>query len=325
MDSILTSVLFLDFVVAIALAIVLAKGPSKRRNVYAPFAASLVVAALAGFAAGYPVLYLAGAAAFALIASLLAICYATSARSFLALLAFTALQLVYMVLAGVPILSMFTLGFAVGTFFGVLYIEKAMKRENSFRRNKKLEINRDIFEIALGAVALFILAIFRGAFPYIMVALILIAYAYNSVARKMDKGFLGSVSHALNGLERKDAVYGTGALYLAVGFMLMLSFIHSYSFLAFGIIVLVIADSAATIVGKCCRIASLPYNKAKSLGGFIGFFFVSAAGGYIVFGALLPVLACSLALAFLESLDLRVDDNVLLSIGVIALYALQIL
>ena len=89
--------------------------------------------------------------------------------------------------------------------------------------------------------------------------------------------------------------------------------------MAYGIVVLILSDSAATIVGKKFRIAPLPYNRHKSVGGFLGFFVVSFVAGYLILGTPTVAIVLSLVLAFIESINVRIDDNVLLPVAVILL------
>lgn len=321
--------LALSFIVAVDLALALIfvslKGVAKYKTAYAPLVASLITVAVVGLAGHYSFLNLFTAAAFALLSSMLILFYLSSTRSFLLLMIFVSLQLVYLAFVGVPLSGTFAPGFAIGTFFGLTYIEKVKKRGNAARGVKKIEIDRDVFSIALGTILLLLLAAFTKSFIYIAIALVILAYSFNAVVSKQNFGVLKPVLRMLKGLERKDAFYGTGALYLAVGFMLMLAFVGAYRFLAFGIAVLLFADSAATIVGKRIPIMRLPYNASKSIGGFTGFFVVAAVSAFVLFGTPLVAIMYAAVLAFIESLDLHVDDNVTLAVGVIALYALQLI
>ncbi len=308
----------------LALIFVSEKGVAKYKTAYAPLVASLITVAIVGLAGHYSSFNLFIAVAFALLSSMLVMFYVSSTRNFLLLMVFLSLQLVYIASVGVPLYSTFAPGFAIGTFFGLAYIEKVKKRGNAARGVKKTEIDRDVFSMVLGAVLLLLLAAFSKTFSYIAIALIILAYSFNAVVSRRSLGAFKPVLRMLKGLERKDAFYGTGALYLAVGFTLLLAFAGAYRFLAFGIAVLLFADSAATIVGERIPIRKLPYNASKSIGGFTGFFVVTAISAFILFGAPLIAIVYAVVLAFIESLDLRIDDNVTLAVGVIAIYALQL-
>ena len=121
-------------------------------------------------------------------------------------------------------------------------------------------------------------------------------------------------------LERKNVSYGLGATYLAAGTALMLGFTGTTSLLLFGIVALFFGDSIATIVGISRKGAEpLPYNKYKTIAGTLAFFFAVAIVGYFMVG----IYAIPLAgvLAFVESLDTFLDDNIRTGIVVVILGA----
>lgn len=82
----------------------------------------------------------------------------------------------------------------------------------------------------------------------------------------------------------------------------------AWAMLAFG-------DGVATIVGRAVRIASLPWNPDKSLGGLLAFIIAGIGGGLAVaywmsFSAWPVVVIAAIASGIAESLPLRIDDNV---------------
>jgi uncharacterized protein (TIGR00297 family) len=87
----------------------------------------------------------------------------------------------------------------------------------------------------------------------------------------------------------------------------------AWAMLAFG-------DGIATLAGKSVRIGSLPWNPDKSWGGLLACFAGSAAGGLAVaywmdYRSPVVILIAALAAAIVESLALRVDDNVTVPIA----------
>ena len=174
--------------------------------------------------------------------------------------------------------------FAIGTIYGMMYREFALSpRKPDAKKMRKKEINRDIIQIALGIVLVAILVIF----PYIaaisiIFALILLAYTSNNLFANLRMGRFYTRSMDL---ERKGAIYGQGATYLAAGTALVMGFARGSTFLLFGIVVLFFADSLATIVGVSARNPTqLPYNRYKSIVGTLAFFVVAAVAGYFIIG-----------------------------------------
>jgi dolichol kinase len=210
--------------------------------------------------------------------------------------------------------------FAIGTIYGMMYREFALNpKKSDTKKAKTREINRDLIQILLGIVLVAILIVF----PYIaavsiIFALILLAYTSNNLFAnlKMGKFYTKSMD-----LERKGAIYGQGATYLAAGTALVMGFAHSSTFLLFGIVVLFFADSMATIVGLSAKRAEpLPYNRYKTMVGTLAFFVVAAVAGYFILG--LYGILFALILAFIEGLNISIDDNVRSGIVIVVLKAL---
>jgi dolichol kinase len=211
--------------------------------------------------------------------------------------------------------------FAIGTIYGMLYREFVLnpKRSERAKKSRQLEINRDIVQIILGIAVLAIAIIF----PYlaaisIIFALILLAYTSNNLIANLRMGRF--YTRAMD-LERRGATYGQGAIYLAAGTALVIGFAHNANFLLFGIVVLFFADSLATIIGVSLRhAAELPYNRNKTIVGTLAFFVVAAVGGYLILGLIGVLFA--VILAFIEGLNLSLDDNIRSGIVIVILKAL---
>lgn len=215
--------------------------------------------------------------------------------------------------------------FAIGTILGLLYREFVMnpKREKpDARRNKKREINRDLIQIGLGIVLVVVLVLF----PYfesvsIIFGLIVLAYTTNNLLANLR---LSPVYRRAVDLERANVTYGLGATYLATSTALVMGFTHSANLMLFGIVILFFADSVATIIGVSKRGAmSLPYNRYKTIVGTLAFFIVAAIAGYFLIG--LYGVLFALILAFIESLNLSLDDNIRSGIAIVILNALLVI
>ncbi len=222
---------------------------------------------------------------------------------------------------GYPGSTAFAGMFAIGTIYGMLYREFALspKRSSESRKAKKTEISRDMVQILLGIVLVGIMLVLPYiSAVYIIFALMLLAYTSNNLVANLR---MGRFYTRTMDLERKGATYGQGATYLAAGTALIMGFATGSNFLLFGIVVLFFADSLATIVGVSARRAEkLPYNRYKTIIGTFMFFVVAAVGGYLIIG--LVGILFALILAFIESLNLSIDDNVRTGVVVVVLRAL---
>jgi uncharacterized protein (TIGR00297 family) len=105
-------------------------------------------------------------------------------------------------------------------------------------------------------------------------------------------------------------------LYPLAVFALVVTFNWHVELAAIAWAILAFGDGFATLAGRTIPIARLPWNPAKSWGGFLAFLVAAAASGYTVamlFGSadrlLVAVLVAALAAAIGESLPLGVDDN----------------
>ena len=115
-------------------------------------------------------------------------------------------------------------------------------------------------------------------------------------------------------LEREHAAFaGKGGLFYFLGVFLtgLLFWQHT----AIAILVLCLADAAATIIGTLFRSPSLPYNRRKTIGGSVTFFIVASlvlSAGYPV----VHIFFIAFLLTALESFDYReipfLDDNLVI-------------
>ncbi len=104
-------------------------------------------------------------------------------------------------------------------------------------------------------------------------------------------------------------------LYPAMVLLLILTFRHHLHYAAIGWVMLAFGDGIATLAGKSVRIAPLPWNPDKSVGGLLAFIAAASIGGIAVaywldYRAPFVVLLTAVVAAIVESLPLGVDDNV---------------
>jgi len=93
-------------------------------------------------------------------------------------------------------------------------------------------------------------------------------------------------------------------------------------------------DGMATVLGKLMPLAALPWNRRKSVGGFIAFLLFGGAAAFVLWryvaasapaNLLVLVALGTLAAAIAESLELHVDDNIVvpLTAALTFVYLLQ--
>ena len=204
--------------------------------------------------------------------------------------------------------------FAVGSLIGILLRFGYVQRVS--HEDKKLEKERDIFQIVIGVIAL-------AAF------VLLVQYAYIAVFLLVLCGYVVSgllLNHRATGflraLERKGSVFGAGALYMAVGTMLILGSIPNRNYVIVSLVALLICDAVATIVGVHGR-RKLPYNKGKTVEGTLAYFATLAIIGF-PFVSYYSILFAAV-LAVLEGAISSVDDNISIPIAAIILYRIILL
>lgn len=115
-------------------------------------------------------------------------------------------------------------------------------------------------------------------------------------------------------------------LYPAVIGLLIVVFNWHIEIAAIAWAILAFGDGFATIAGHRVPIAPLPWNRAKSWGGFIAFLVTGAAAGIgiaILYGspALTVVIAAVVVSALVESMPTGIDDNITVPIAAAATLA----
>ena len=258
------------------------------------------------------------AVSVAALAALLACYYRSSLAKFA--LGMAALIAAFAFFAYFGFFYLFLEAVAAGSVIGWItasFSEKKLKR----RASPQVERSRDIVHAALGVA---VIALFYFAGPimarYVLLSGILALYALNAVLNHYRGG---AAAKLLLRLEKPDVVYGKGAALLAFGVLLAASFIYQNSYLEFAFVALFFGDAAATFAGTLFGRIKLPYSKSKSIAGTAAFFLVVGAIGMPLIGWY--ALPAALVLALLESVETRIDDNVLVSVGAIALYAVFVI
>jgi dolichol kinase len=272
-------------------------------------------------AAGSPNYYnaLALDLCIALVSTMLAVFYISKPYVFLSLMAILLVG-IFVYASGYPGNNLFIGMFAIGTISGLLYREFALntKKWVSGKKRRETEVRRDIIQMIMGAVVVAVILLLGhfGAVG-IVFALALLGYIANNILANL---IISPTYKKAADLERKNVSYGLGAVYLAAGTALMLGFTSATPLLLFGIVALFFGDAVATIVGINTKMAdTLPYNRNKTRNGTYAFFIVVAIIGFFLIGWYAILLAA--LLAFIESIDVALDDNVRIGIVIVVIAA----
>jgi len=122
---------------------------------------------------------------------------------------------------------------------------------------------------------------------------------------------LPGIDKLLDRFERKGVMPGEGSMYYAFGVLFALGLLRYNPASAISVIlILAFGDGLATYVGKCYGNHKLPWNRDKTVEGSIGFV-VGAMSALFVLPIPATILIVVLA-AVIESLPIKVDDNIML-------------
>jgi len=114
----------------------------------------------------------------------------------------------------------------------------------------------------------------------------------------------------LERFERPGVLAGYGALTFTAAALCILTLLSSQPQIFASLAIIGIGDSASTIIGRRSR-TRLPYNARKTVEGTSAFFLVSAP--LAVYFAGLPALVVCAAAALAESLESKIDDNLIIA------------
>lgn len=180
--------------------------------------------------------------------------------------------------------------------------------------NMRIEIERDFFHAAIG---IFLMLLFYLVSSPVAITVLIIMMLSGILAISMADALRGSrAARLVLRLERNGASLGYGAMWLALGALIAVSFLSTKNVLVV-FSAIFIGDPAATIVGLTVGGKRLPYNSMKSISGTLAYFLVTAAITYMFIGIYAIVIAA--VAAIVESLRIRVDDNMSVSVALTAL------
>lgn len=229
----------------------------------------------------------------------------------------TDINFVYIAMGIGYILLSYFMGFAFiaqAMLFGMLSEVIMMKSVKERRRNRTVEVRRDIIQTIAGITFIIAYVLFSNvAADVLILSVIMIGIFLLNYAKTMHRK---SISNMIYNLERKNTSLGHGALWLAMGTLVAVSFLDKpYILVIFAAIF--IGDSMATIIGITYGGKRLPYNRSKSMAGTFVYFLSTFVASFVFIGWLaLPI---AIIAAFVESVPWKVDDNFSVSLVLVAL------
>ncbi len=211
--------------------------------------------------------------------------------------------------------GLFDISVGIGTAISLFTDEQSrghiVANNNSKGTDVVKEINRDLIQVGAGIVILILLfTMGQKEFRMTMSMAIFPLYLVGNYYSMAPETKLGKT---LNSFERPKTPLGLGAIWFAAGILIALGIVNSNSMLAIIIFVTTIGDSLATIFGSKLKSPKLPYNRKKSLAGFMAIFVFSGIFAFALIG--FEGVGIALLSAILESISLHLlDDNFILPV-----------
>ncbi len=222
--------------------------------------------------------------------------------------------------ADLLIWGIFDLSVGIGTAVSLLTDKESRNHiaanDKSKGSNVEKELNRDLIQVCAGIVILVLLfTMSQKEFKITLSMAIFPLYMIGNYYSMAPETRLGKT---LTSFERPMTPLGLGAIWFAAGILIALGFVDSIAILAIIILVTTIGDSLATIFGSLVKSPKLPYNRKKSVAGFLAIFLFSGVFGFYLIG--IEGVGIGLLAAFLESISLHpLDDNFILPVVISAI------
>ncbi len=219
----------------------------------------------------------------------------------------------YVVICAVYVIMIHYIGFmfiAQAMLLGLLSVITKLKEYRNRVENRRVEVSRDIFHMFAG-ISLMLMFYFETepiAVTFQMLMILGGILVICAAETFKDNGF----SDFIFKFERNGAALGFGALWLAMGSLFATSFLNTPNVLAV-FAAIFIGDPIATIIGLHFGGAKLPWNRRKSLIGSAAYFTVTA-GISLLFIPLPYAVLIGMVGAFVESLKIKIDDNLSVSV-----------
>jgi dolichol kinase len=205
------------------------------------------------------------------------------------------------------------LGYAIAEAV-VFRQRKATTRKDETAR-KSLHIASNLF----ACLMIWMLGIEKTAYIVLTAACIGILLMHLALAGTKVPG----MAEWIKNVGREGETPGEGALYNALGILFAISLLRDHPLAAISVIlILALGDGLATFAGTRFGRHRLPWNRSKSLEGTAGFA-LGASFSWLTMPIPETILIVMLA-AIIESLPMKVNDNIVLPVAVSLLYYLAI-
>ncbi len=173
--------------------------------------------------------------------------------------------------------------------------------------NLMLEDTRQVTHLLVGVAAVALVQ-YVGFNSALLFMFIIFVFGLLLANFKVLRGRIKIIDALLELTDRRTAIPGQGAMFFAIGILLLLTFARPLEF-GLGIVLLHAAgDAFATMVGLRFH-NPLPWNNRKSWTGLAAFVVFGVIAGQF-FIPLHKAILYSIVLGIVESLPLPIDDNV---------------
>lgn len=203
---------------------------------------------------------------------------------------------------------------AQALLLGLLSSITNIKEYKNSIENRRVEVERDVVHIIAGVA---FMAIFCFVAVPVAISILMIVILAGILAISLGELYKGNMLPSfMYRFERNGASLGHGALWLALGALLAVSFLNAHDVLIV-FAAIFIGDPVATIVGIYRGGRKLPYNPRKSVSGTAAYFLSTSAICVLltgVYGILIAAVG-----AIVESLKLAIDDNFSVSLVLVVL------
>lgn len=227
----------------------------------------------------------------------------------------------YVLVSAVYITMIHWIGFkliAQAMLLGILSVITRLKQYRNRIENRRVELSRDLFHMGAGVFLMIVFALESEPIAVTALMLMILGGVLAICATEMFKG--SKLAKVIMSFERNGSALGYGALWLALGSLFAVSFLNTQGVLVV-FAAIFIGDPIATIIGIHFSDVKLPWNSKKSLAGTLAYFAVTAAISFFLIGPYYAVLI-GIVGALVESLRIKIDDNLSVSVVLTALLLL---
>lgn len=205
---------------------------------------------------------------------------------------------------------------AQAMLFGLISEFWQIKFNTKSQANRKVETNRDIVQIILGIIIIFIFYSVKMSYAEFSI-LMMIMLGYLTINYGAADGNSRFAKYMKN-FERNFTKFGQGAAWLAIGALAAIGFVADTRYIMIVFFAIFIGDALATIVGVRFGKYKLPYNERKSIAGSLAYFVSMAIFPYILYG--LFAIPLAIVATIVETLPLKIDDNFSVPTALIIIY-----